>query len=295
MASRSYASRRLMGMGHDHPGEENPCDAPKEHVFNLPHYHAFALLGKERLFASHLTQLWCEVHKYQFIFEVSLPELLHSAIIKERALHPRHSYFLANALLNSKLGSTRDDPMTVPELAAGLRTSFIGNVFRGLPYEEEYAHWPWEGVRPVFANIPVSIKRIVHFRPFSETMNYPETLTYLLFGGWNDAHIVHYQTKEPDFDHMASLLAAPSWLDSSMLEAGVLIDLPDVPRSGATVRCTSPFEDGATIQVRYRGAGPHRPITIERTHWFCTKICNSDDPCSQYKFACDNSPEYVSG
>ena len=132
-------------------------------------------------------------------------------------------------------------------------------------------------------------------------MNYPATLTYLLFGSWNEAHMVHYQTKEPDYDHMASLRAAPSWLANDMLAAGVIIDLPDVPRVGTGekaegVRCTSPFEDNATIQVRYRGAGPRRPVTVDHTYWFCTRICNFIDPCEQYKSPCGSPTpnEYLS-
>jgi len=68
MVTQSYGARRRQKL-HDHHGEgKDPyCDPQQERVLNLPHYHAFMLLGKERLFASHLTQLFCEVHMYQFI------------------------------------------------------------------------------------------------------------------------------------------------------------------------------------------------------------------------------------
>jgi hypothetical protein len=192
-------------------------------------------------------------------------------------------------MVDKKVGNTCDDPMTLPELAGRLRTSFVGNVFRGIPPivppDTEYTHWPWEGVRPVFANVRVSIERMVHFRPFSETMNYPGTLTYLLFGAGHEAHMVHYQTKMPDFDHMASLKATPPWLENEMLAAGVVVDLPDIPRAeekDAAVRCTKPFENGSTIQVRYRAAEPRRAVTIDHTYWFCTRVCNKPDPCKLY-------------
>ncbi len=290
MITQSDGAGRRMRMLHEHHGEENDpyCDPPQERVLNLPHYHAFILLGKEQLFASHLSQLFCEIHMYQFVVEVSLPESARSAFVKEREAHPGDSYFLANAMPDSKVGTTADDPMTLPELAGRLRTSFAGNIFRGIPYQQKYEHWPWDGVRPVLSDIPVNVVRIVHFRPFAATMNYPDTLTYLLFGAGSEAHIVHYQTKMPDYDHMASLKAAPSWLANDMLAAGVMVDLPDVPRLGASeqatgVRCTNPFEDGATVQVRYRSAGPGRPVTIGHSYWFCTRVCNNPDPCTQYK------------
>jgi hypothetical protein len=149
--------------------------------------------------------------------------------------------------------------MTLPGLASRLRTSFIGNVFRGIPPikppDSEYTHWPWDGVRPVFADVPVSVERIVHFRPFSETMNYPSTLTYLLFGSWNEAHMVHWQSKMPDYDHMASLKAAPPWLADDMLAAGIVVDLPDIPSSARGRRpqahrfCTRGLQQTRSMQA----------------------------------------------
>ena len=107
--------------------------------------------------------------------------------------------------------------------------------------------------------------------------------------------MVHYQTKMPDFDHIASLRAAPSWLANDMLAAEIIVDLPDIPRlekkdQEVGLRCTRPFEDGSTIQSRYRGDGPRRPIVVGRTYWFCTKICNYPDPCPQYGYPCGSPP-----
>ena len=134
----------------------------------------------------------------------------------------------------------------------------------------------------------------MHFRPFSETTNYPDTLTYLLFGSGNEAHLVHYQTKMPDYDHIASLKAAPTWLAKDMLAAGVSLTCPiylDWKKMyQAGLRCRRPFEDGSTIELRYRGDGPRRPITIGSTYWFCTKICNDPDPCPHYGQPCGSQP-----
>jgi len=301
MTTQSDGTSLVMPAAHDHHGQkEDPFgDPPKDRVDNLPHYHAFLLLGKERLFASHLTQLFYEVHMYQFVIEVSLDEASRLAFRREREAHPGDSYFLANTMPDEKVGTTSNDPMSLPQLAGRLRTSFVGNVFRGIPYQSKYMHWPWEGVRPVLADVQVEVMRIVHFRPFSKTMNYPDTLTYLLFGAENEAHMVHYQTKMPDYDHMASLQAAPSWLANDMLEAGVIIDLPDVPRlqgggKDISVRCTNPFADGASIQVRYRGDGPRRPVTIGHSYWFCTRVCNDPDPCMEYTpCGSPTPPEYM--
>ena len=75
----------------------------------------------------------------------------------------------------------KTSPMTLPEAPGRWRTSFIGNVCRGCPTRMNIKDWPWRGVA---TRAPTSDQhaRIVHFRPFSETTNYPDTLTYLLFG-----------------------------------------------------------------------------------------------------------------
>ena len=94
--------------------------------------------------------------------------------------------------------------------------------------------------------------------------------------------------KEPDYDHVASLKEAPGWLASDLLEAGVVIDLPDKPRFGDDedrargVRCTAPFEGGTETDVRYRGAAPVRRIAIGDNKWFCTRIANNPDPCKEF-------------
>lgn len=261
-------------------------DHPKDYVENHHLYHAFVLLGTETLLASHITNLCMEVHRYQFIVEISLPEPYRSQLMEERKRYPTDSFFMAN-LLPDDAGSA-SDPMNLPELAGVLRTSFKGNVWRGIPNQPEYNYWPWAGVTPLLSNIPITIKRIVHFTPFSEVMNHPDRLSYLLFGSGTEAHLVHLQTmqgREPDYDHVVSLKTAPEWLAPDLLEAGVVVDLPDKPRFGDDtdkrrgVRCETPVKDGAEIGVRYRGVDPDKRVTIDKSTWFCTRIANKPDPC----------------
>ncbi len=295
----------IMGMGHDHarehdhgPGPGHGHDTP---VGNDRHFHAFALLGKEQLFASHLTMLDIENHMYQLVMAVSLPEPWRSQFIKEREAHPDDSYFMANTLADSSVGNPTSDPMTVPEIASRMRTGFVGNIFRGVPYKRDYLSWPWAGVRPVLANIPLTVDRIVHFRPFSWSMAYPDKLTYLLFGAGAEAHMVNFQTKMPDYDHVLSLAARPDWIAEDSLRAGILLDLPDVPRLGPDdqpyrVRCANPIPDGTTVNVRYRGTDPVRTVRAGFTSWFCLRVGNHPDPCAHCKHHCgtETPKEYLS-
>jgi hypothetical protein len=76
-------------------------------------------------------------------------------------------------------------------------------------------------------------------------------------------------------------------LETDLLEAGVIVDLPDKPRFGDDedrrkgVRCATPFEDGTEVDVRYRGADSIRRIKIGTNKWFCTRIANKPDPCKE--------------
>jgi hypothetical protein len=237
--------------------------------------------------------------------EITLPEPYRSKLVEERKRHPADSFFVAN-LFPDDLIDSGSDPMNLPELAAGLRTSFKGNVWRGIPNKPVYDDWPWRGVRPILSDVPITIKRIVHFEPFSESMNHPNRLSYVLFGSGAEAHVVHLQTmhgREPDYDHVASLKEAPRWLAPDLLEAGAVIDLPDKPTFGDDadkvrgVRCAAPFEDGSAIDVRYRGVDPIRRITTGNNKWFCTRIANNPDPCKEFnERACgsESPKEYMS-
>jgi hypothetical protein len=215
-------------------------------------------------------------------------------LIEERKRHPDDSFFVSNLFPDDSIGSG-NDPMNLPDLAAGLRASFVGNIWRGIPNKPVYDDWPWRGVQPILSNVPISIQRVVHFVPFSHSMNHPERLNYLVFGSGSEAHMVHVQTThgdEPDFDHVVSLREIPEWLPTELLEAGAVIDLPDKPRFGdATdktrkVRCSSPFENETEIKVRYRGEDPKleespRSVAIGNTKFFCTRIANNPDPCKE--------------
>jgi len=270
--------------------ESSPYASPDKDCPDTPSdnrmYHAFVLVGKDTLFASHITNLCHEVHKYQFVVEISLPEPYRSTLIEERKRYPNDSFFVANALRDPAVENPVSDKMNLPETAATLRKSFIGNVWRGIPYKAAYKTWPWAGVKPILSNVPITIERTVHFLPFSASMNRPDRLTYLLFGSGAEAHIVHLQTmrgKEPDFDHVASLKEPPEWLPTDLLEAGAVIDLPNEEEQPTKpVRCESPFKDDTQIEVRYRGTDP-KNISIRNTQFFCTKIANlgRKDPCDE--------------
>jgi hypothetical protein len=258
-----------------------------------PGYHAFALIGRETLFASHLTMFHMDEHAYQFIIEVELSEPARSALGKLQQDHPTDSFFIANAMPDESIGDAVDDPMTVAQLAARKRKAFIGNVFHGVPDVHVKKGWPWVGVKPALANVEIEIVRVVHFRQFVYALTPPPKLLYLLFCAGKEAHMANVQTRYPDFDHVLTLREAPSWLDETMLRAGVQVEIQDIPRidpAGARARCANPLADGKPVVVRYRGEGERESLDVAYTSWFCTRIVNmgieGGDPCEDCAARC---------
>ncbi len=243
---------------------------------NEPHRHAFVLVGDKTLFIVHMTQHWYEEHRYQFILEVMLPPEETARYQADRKNHPEQSYFLANL---------PRDVFTLPSLQAGERREFRCEIFRGIPAASgsRYTAWPWDENFPRFIQeVVVTARRTVHYRPFSDRMHHPTTLTYLLFGVGDEAHMTNWQTKEPDFDHVVSLQAAPSWLPPDQLKAGVIVDIPGQETSTALwplARCKNPWPNEVDQYVRYRGEEDERLIKIGKTAWFSLKIVNSANPC----------------
>lgn len=237
-----------------------------------PHQHAFVMLGEAALFVCHITQYAWEEHRYQFIVEAQLPDAAAAAYRDERRRNPKDSYFIVN--------SPRD-LVTLPSLQARDRDTLLCNIYRGIPANPPPG-LPWNNAKPVIGDVVLSIKRTVHFRPFSDQMQYPERLTYLLFGSAGEAHMTNWQTKEPDFDHVLSLTAPPHWLAQDLLRAGVIVDFQDLPspREGQwpPLLRTNPLKEGAELPVRYRGEKHWGKVRIGPTFWFCTNVANKEDP-----------------
>lgn len=232
-----------------------------------PDRHAFVMTGKGVLFLSHLTMLHHEGHMYELVLRASLPAEAMAKYVADSQERPAETYFLANV---------EEDPLTVPQLQTGARGRFTGVVYRGIPEKPQYDRWPWEGVTPLIAEVAVTVERVVAYRHFDLSLEYPPSLTYLLYGAGEEAHLCHHQTREPDFDQVVTLAKAPSWLSQEKLQAGVHISVPSLRSSPPY--CSNPLVD-STYDVRYEGSEQLWEIAIGRSVWFSTKITNTKDPC----------------
>ena len=232
-----------------------------------PSQHAFVMCGRKTLFLWHLTMLHMEEHEFEIVLRATLTPEAQKAWEADRKQHPDETYFL---------GNVEADLMTIPQIATGARTSFRASIWAGIPVKHVYKEWPWKNVKPIVADTPLTVERVVAFRHFDLQQNYPEMLTYLLYGSGDEAHMGHYQTREPDFDEVVTLAEAPPWLPKENLEAGVHVNFPEF--KATPVRCSSPLLK-PEYKVQYCGQQPTYPLKIDRSLWFSTKVTNAKDPC----------------
>lgn len=268
----------------------------------MPMQHTFILLGEKQLFGVHMTQYHTEVHKYQLVFKLSLPEKTRREYLELRAKSPTDTWVICNAKNSAmaKAGEVRE--FIVPDIGAGIVTKFTANIFQGIPpfphedmADPQFFPWSKKYAKPAIAEFEVTVERVVTFRPFDHQATLPTYASYFLFGDSksDETHMTNLQTARlatklleppafgPDYDHIMSLQKRPDWLQQdAMLEAGIVITTPNVRMidtdSGDPIIPTdSPFAEGEEIEVLYRGMRPLRSVVAGPSYLFCTAVANS--------------------
>jgi hypothetical protein len=259
-------------------------------IDNMPHQHAMTLVGHKTIFAVHMTQFYMEEHKYQLVFEVTLPDRIAEKLDKARRRNPKDWFVLSN---------DAHDTFTVPDLASGRKKSYRAQIFQGLPpfspRDEESPHfYPWspDRVEPFLTDFEATVGRIVMFRPFGHLAELPEFATYLLFGKGSEVHMTNLQTGHlssskfdtlafgPDYDHVMSLRERPKDFADAQIEAGIIATLPAIRLREAftgeqTVPGHWPFKPGDKLQMLYRGILPEFTVVAGESFLFGTSVCSS--------------------
>jgi hypothetical protein len=244
------------------------------------------MAGRETLFLCHMPMLRdFEVHMYQLVMRATIPG--------EHMRRYREEYDKADTTNTFFLVNTEHDLMTILDLATGRRASFTATLWDKATVQKgkKFPPW-WKGpedqtpLPPLIEETRVTVDRVVYFRHFDLNLNRPQSLTYVLFGLGDEAHLHHYQTAEPDFDEALTLAEVPGWLPDAQLEAGIHINFPAFEENAPLKSCGPILEPGSTHLVQYCGiegyGGEKLPafeVKIGRNLWFNTSIGNTDDPC----------------
>ncbi|WP_300035331.1 hypothetical protein [uncultured Roseobacter sp.] len=288
-----------MDHSHHHAPPEGAIEPQLANVvYNPPHLHAFSLIGYEHVFAVHMTQYHHEVHKYQIAYRAELPDAVLEEYRQVRRNNPGDFIVMCNHA---------EDPFIIPAIPSREKRTFRANIFQGMPsfppeFLDDPHFFPWDPekvVQPIAGDFTATVGRMVLFRPFAHHYQQPDIATYLLFGEDGEAHMTNLQTASlasgpfepdafgPDYDHQLTLKSAPSWLHPTLLKAGVIVTVPSVRLRDAegkpTIPCSSPFANGETIEVMYRGMGPPRQVTVGHTVLCATGVSNSEAvmPCPE--------------
>lgn len=224
--------------------------------------HAFIMVGSKTLFLVHMTMFHMEEHCYQIVLRAQLPAAEMGKFRQWRQQNPTQTYFLANLT---------ESALDIPQIASGELTSFMAEVFAGIPPKEIYTDWPWSDQPPVIAAVRVTVERVVYYRHFDFNFDYPKNLTYVLFGAGDEAHMQSYQTKEPDYDHVLSMAEAPAWLPQDKLASAVTVNFPTCwGMSRRVCRCSTTS----------RSSKPSKPKLTTR-HWRCAWLRPRAPNCSR--------------
>lgn len=271
------------------------CDVESP-IVNTLHRHAFTMAGRDQLFLCHMPMLDMEDHMYQLVLQVRLPE---QAMQRYQTMYdkqdPDNTFFVVNQ---------EAEPMSLLELTTGRRKGFLADVWDKATVRQGEKIPPWLENNPFIKGTQVDIDRVVYFRHFDLNFDRPRFLTYVLFGSGDEAHLYHCLSGQPDFDHVVSLAEVPDWLPRDkdgyrpQLEAGIHVNFPELPDTPANfflldAMSQGPLEPGSTHPVQYHGMErvvqhshegfvevevPRYAVTIARSLWFNTSICNTRDP-----------------
>ena len=157
---------------------------------DVPDQHGMFMLGTRTLFLCHMPMFTMENHSYQVILKASLSAKRMAEYRRLKAKFPDRVFNLINK---------EDDKYILPSLAAGTRDVFRAEVYCN--YSNEGEGGPTE---LLWDDVWVRVDRVVVFRQFNPSQDYPDPLGYYLFGTEKEAHMAHFIARDPDFQHLLS-------------------------------------------------------------------------------------------
>lgn len=190
------------GGGHDH----------------LKHFHGFVTGGRSatRLFMTHTPVLADERHHFQVILQGSLPDQAHATAYE--------------TLRSSPYGDGKvqifHDHLSLDDLGAGRITTLPEAALEYYPNDPEGV----QGGTPVPGleeKIPVRIDKVLHFHRFESDTDYPEALTYVLYGDMDDVFMDHFINRAPSFHSVAKLKFRPEFFTNDRVGTTLKVSVPE--------------------------------------------------------------------
>ena len=160
---------------------------------NLKAAHGFLLMGTNNVFGSHLPMFFMPAHAFQVIFELFFEDKDKEKYLAIKKDNPGKPLIIFEP-----------KPMSLEEIAnsksfqCGL---FIANI-NGDPDGDALIN-----------NLNVSIKQKILFEPLNQNKDYPENISYYLYGRNSEYHLSHILTKAPNFQQEVDVSVSDNIID----------------------------------------------------------------------------------
>ena len=144
--------------------------------------HGMLIMGTENLFCCHLPMFFMPQHSYQTILEIALDDTDMKTFRKIRNENPTKPLIILNS-----------EKMLLQDIVHS--TSYSADAFFAAESGD-----PVPGSEPFLESRPVAVRRILLFERLNpNTSEYPENLSYYVYGTGSEFHLSHILTKAPNF------------------------------------------------------------------------------------------------
>jgi len=194
------------GEVHEHDGGTGDHGG---HHHGLAHLHGFVTGGRSgnRLYMTHTPVLADSRHSYQVIVRGHFENPAHSNIYDE----------LRASVYGEQVVQIFHNNVSMPDIGSGK--------IKQLP-QASVSYWPGgsqTSIGPVQVDVPgleqdvpIGVDEVLHFHTFDTEADYPDALTYIMYGDDKDIFIDHLIQRAPSFHSVAKLASAPrGWAGTS--------------------------------------------------------------------------------
>jgi len=232
-------------------------------------YHAMIVVGHKEVYLCHMINMGFAAHNYHYIIEVTLSDPDMKQYVELSRAHDGHD--VDDCLIVGNL-----DPFTISDIVLGRITEYDVAIWSArIPSSfVPGMKWPW-AKEPPLLKVRVKVKRIVHLRRFSSEDNYPDKLTYILFGNHEEAFLQHNQVKQPDFDQIVQI-TPPTSIALDFLSCANTVVVGGLPaRPDGSLYCSPPIDAAdLSVQLDFDFAAHAVIVDVVKNVWFSTQVVN---------------------
>lgn len=177
--------------------------APSQHQHGnhgLQHLHGFVTGGRSghHFYMTHTPVLADSRHNYQVILQGSLPKEEHASA---------YSALRAGTYADGKVQIFHEH-IALPDIGSGKLKDLPKSSFEYYPNDPDGLLGGTD-IPGLEGEVPVRIDKVLHFHQFQTEDDYPNAMTYLVYGDKEDVFIDHYIDRAPSFHSVSRLKTAP--------------------------------------------------------------------------------------